>query len=413
MPPQLALLLGWCLIAALLRSEFRFRKIGSAAVWVPAVLLLVQGSRPVSEWLGSVGQNRLGGDPVNTFTFAVLITISLVVLRRRKLNWRVLINENKALFLIYGYLAISAVWSDLPLVSLKRLLKDYACVLAALVLLTEQDPASAVRAVYVRVAYVLFPLSLVYGKYFPAIGRNYSVEGEPMFTGVTMQKNSLGELVFVFGLFLIWDLVATWRQTARNKTQRVARVLIFALGVWLLIACDSKTSFFCLAVGLIIFWGAGRLLRMKHGKQILISALVAIICLVALDETVGLSQTIIRALGRNPTLTGRTDIWHVLLEQHTNPVTGEGFYVFWDTDKGNEARDALARINTAHNGYLEAYIDGGVIGVSLLVIVLLAAGRRAIARLFDHQPFGKMTLIFCVLASIYNWSESSFFRLDV
>ena len=413
MPPTLALFLAWCLIGWLLRTEFRFRKLRSKALWVPAILISVQGSRPVSEWLGSVGQNRLAGDPVNTLTFAVLIGVSLIVLRRRNFNWNLVVNENKALFLIYAYLAASALWSDVPLVSLKRLLKDYACVLAALVFLTEQDPASAVRAVYVRVAYILFPLSLVYGKYFPSIGRNYSQEGEPMFTGVTTQKNSLGELVFILALFLVWDLVETWRDTSRKKLQRAVRVLIIFLGLWLLIASDSKTSIFCLIVGVAIFWAAGRLLRMKHGKQLLISSLAVIICLAALDETFGLSQMIIRALGRNPTLTGRTEIWRVLLDQHTNPLVGEGFYIFWDTEKGNNAANALARINTAHNGYLEMYLDGGIIGIALLVFLLLNAGKRAIGRLFNHQQFGKMALIFWALAIIYNWSESSFFRLDL
>ena len=106
------------------------------------------------------------GNPVNTFVYAILIASALIVLSKRGFNWGIAISRNKALFLIYFFLAISAFWSELPFVSLKRLIKDFGGVPVALIILTELDPITAFRTIFVRVSYLLFPLSIVFIKYF-------------------------------------------------------------------------------------------------------------------------------------------------------------------------------------------------------------------------------------------------------
>lgn len=408
------LLLCYCFIFCLLRLDMKWRKAGSRALLIPAVWLAIQGSRPVSYWVGG-GGGDLEASPINTLTFAVLILAALLVLFKRRIDWGAFLQRNKSLCLIYLFLALSALWSEMPLISLKRIIKDFGCVPVALVFLTELDPLTAIRTVFVRVSYVLFPLSVVFIKYFPEIGRQASRSGENMFTGVTTQKNSLGETVFVFGLMLIWDLVETRRREKTKARKRHTIVLIgmLMIGIWLLNICDSKTSLVCFVVGGLMFWLTGRLVRMRNGKQILVTGLLVAFSFWTLDNTFGLSDKLADALGRNPTLTGRTNIWRIVLEQKTDPWIGEGFYIFWDTEKGGAVVDQLARIQSAHNGYLETYVDAGIIGVTLLGLLILAAGSRVINRLFTGSPLGRMGIMFWTAALVYNLSESSFFRLDV
>jgi O-antigen ligase len=415
MPPLLVLILCYCFIAWLMRKDMKWRDAGSWALLIPGAWITILGSRPVSYWFDpQSGVNNLDASPINTVTMTTLMVAAVVVLQRRGLKWGGLIRENKALFLIYFYLAISAAWSEMPFVSLKRLIKDFGCVLAALVILTETNPSEAVRTIFVRVSYLLFPLSLIIGKYFPEIGREYAKDGTPMFTGITTQKNSLGEMLFVFGLYVLWDLIEIWKGNGgrQKKTQILIRIGMLFMGLWLLITCNSQTSFICLSLGCLVLWGSGRLMRMRHGKRVLIACLAAGISLAALDKTFGLSEIVIRALGRNPTLTGRTDIWQHVMEQKTNPLVGEGFCIFWDTDKGAAVVDALTKINSTHNGYLEMYVDGGLVGVVLLGLLLLLGGKRVIDRSFTGVPLGTMGLIYWLTAIIYNLSESSYFRLD-
>ena len=87
----------------------------------------------------------------------------------------------------------------------------------ALVILTELDPITAFRTIFVRVSYLLFPLSIVFIKYFPGIGRQSAHSGENMFTGVTTQKNSLGEMVFVLSIIILWDFLEI------RKTEKIKR----------------------------------------------------------------------------------------------------------------------------------------------------------------------------------------------
>jgi O-antigen ligase len=389
-----------------------WRKAGSLTLLIPGAWIAILGSRPLSDWFGGDGGSE--ANPIDTVAFAGLMGSAVVVLFKRGLDWRGLFRQNKALFLIFFYLLLSTFWSEMPLISLKRLIKDFGCVLVALVFLTEKNPAEAVRAVFVRVSYILFPLSVVFIKFFPEIGRQATRAGENMFTGITTHKNSLGETVFVFGLMILWDLIETYKGEDRpgKKGQVLILLGMFLMGLSLLVTCDSQTSLVCLILGGLVFWGSGRLVRMRHGKRVLIACLVTVICLKTLDKTFGISDTIVVALGRNPTLTGRTDIWRIVLDQKTNPIIGIGFYTFWDSDKGKTVIETLMRINSAHNGYLEMYLDGGLVGDVLLGLLLLAVGSRAIDRLFAGASLGRMGLIYWIIAIFYNLSETSFFRLD-
>jgi exopolysaccharide production protein ExoQ len=416
MPPRIALLLGYALTGVMIRLDMKWRRAGSRALIIPCVWLGIQGSRPLSYWFNSGGGTREAeGNPINTLAFAILIMAAIVVLARRSLNWSELVSRNKLLFCFYFFFVLSAVWSEAPLTSVKRLFKDFGCVLVGLVILTEENPAVAMRAVFLRTACLLFTLSLVFGKFFPDIGRNYTMEGEQMFTGVTTQKNSLGETLFVFGLVILWDTAEVWK--AKHSpgwlTQFAMRVGLLGLCLWLLLSCHSQTSLVCLLTGSFIFWGCHRLLRMQHGKRVLITCMTIAICLAALDKTFGLSEIIIKALGRNPTLTGRSDIWRLVLAQQDSPLLGNGFYTFWDGKKGQAVVAAFMAINSTHNGYVEMYVDGGLAAVTLLALLLLGGCGRVINRLFSGAALGKIGLVFCIVALIYNLSESSFFRLDV
>ncbi|HSY42464.1 MAG TPA: O-antigen ligase family protein [Candidatus Acidoferrum sp.] len=398
------------------RKDRQLRSFTSSALWIPFCWLGIIGSRPVSYWFGGgdSSDDDLGGNPINTVIFGVLTIGAIVVLQRRNFEWARFFRSNKALLAIYLFFAISTVWSPLGIVALKRLFKDFGTVLVGLVLLTEQDPLAAIRIVFVRVSYLLFPLSALVIKYYPAIGRAMSHDGFPMFTGLTTQKNTLGETVVVFGLMILWDLLELWKASDAKwwKTEMLIRYGLLAMGLWLLHECDSVTSIMCLMVGVFVFWAGGHLARMPNRRMVLAGSLLVVLCLAGLNGTFQIFDRITEAFGRNPTLTDRTFIWHDVLVQHTNPLVGCGFYSFWDSSAGKSADELIGvSLNEAHNGYLEIYLDGGWVGVALLAVLLLAAGARAINRMFTGSYLGRLAFIFWIIAIIYNNSESDYFML--
>ena len=234
-----------------------------------------------------------------------------------------------------------------------------------------------------------------------------------MATGVTTQKNSLGQLILICGLIILVDIMVTRRQEKTPAQKTLLRILygMLLIGLWLLVTCQSRTSLLCLALGASLLFFSGYIARARHPKQVLVCCFIAVACLIGLDATLGVSKMAIEALGRNTTLTGRTDIWRVVKEQPINPVVGCGFLTFWDTGMGQAVVDELSDIKSSHNGYLEIYLDGGLIGVVLLGIMLLAAGRKTVAALVEGTTLGRLAFVIWIIALLYNFSESSFFRL--
>ena len=108
-------------------------------------------------------------------------------------------------------------------------------------------------------------------------------------------------------------------------------------------------------------------------------------------------------LGRNSTLTGRTDVWAAVLPtMKRQPLLGYGFGSFW-----TDARRILYDIPTAHNGYLDILLELGAVGLAFYTVWLLSCARklhRALAR--DYQ-WASLAICFLLMSLIYNTTESS------
>ena len=113
-------------------------------------------------------------------------------------------------------------------------------------------------------------------------------------------------------------------------------------------------------------------------------------------------------LGRGADLTGRAiDIWpKVLAVAARHPMLGTGYGGVWGL--GDELSVSL-QVEQAHNGYLDVYLQLGLLGVVLLGAFLLGiAGRvrREAPRDIDWACF---TLSMLLTFMIYNLTESAFF----
>ena len=176
--PHLILLASLAFSWWLIRRDVARREGLSSAIWIPTIWVAIIGSRPVTMWLGfGGGTSTMEGSPLDALIFFILIIAAFVTLSRRSLNWSQVISENWPIFLFYAFLLISVLWANSPLNSFKRWFKEFGNIAVLLVILTEAKPQQAIRAVFVRCAYLLLPLSVVFIRYFPSIGRFYSSHG--------------------------------------------------------------------------------------------------------------------------------------------------------------------------------------------------------------------------------------------
>ena len=118
-------------------------------------------------------------------------------------------------------------------------------------------------------------------------------------------------------------------------------------------------------------------------------------------------------LGRDTTLTGRTDIWNRVLREGTDPFIGAGFYSFWSADRTKKlSADFHYELNEAHNGYLEMYLNLGWIGVCLIAFVLIIGYRHAVKAFQRHSEFGSLILAYIAAGAIYNLTEAGFREMN-
>jgi len=361
-------------------------------------------------WLGfGGGENTLEGSPVDSLVFFILIFAAFAALARRRLNWFEVICENWPIFLFYAFLLISVVWANSPFISFKRWFKEFGNIAVLLVILTDPRPQQALRAVFVRCACLLLPLSVVFIRYFPSLGRIYTRSGGLEATGVTTQKNSLGVLAVVCGLVLLWDWLELRKEQRSSKAMRLETKIHFGLlllALYLLHLSDSKTSLVCLLFGAAIILATRLVFFRKQPHLLGVAALAVVLTFWVLDQTVGVKESVVTNLGRDMTFTGRTDVWRELLGLHTDPVLGVGFMSFWD-DKSLQSRLPEWVAHSAHNGYLEEYLGGGWVGIFFLIIMLLATGLRINKALGWDGDYGAVRLAVFSVFLIGNFSESN------
>ena len=180
MPAIFATFLYVSFILYLFISDYRNGRKASKPLWIPLIWMLIVASKPVSFWLdGGVNYQTLNdyleGSPLDRNVFLILILAALGILVRRQISWRELASRNAVLVLFVMYCGLSVLWSDYPELSFKRWVKQIGSVLMVLVVLSDPEPERAVTALFKRVAYVLVPLSVLFIKYYPDIGRGQTL----------------------------------------------------------------------------------------------------------------------------------------------------------------------------------------------------------------------------------------------
>ena len=409
---QHLILYGFLAVAFwLIKRDIKDRPGVSSAIWIPTLWVGVIASRPLSSWLGfGGGYDTLDGSPVDRMFYLAMILASLITLSQRAVDWGWVFSRNWPLLIFYGFLFVSIFWANSPFSSFKRWFKEFGNILVVLVMLTEVNPHQAFRAVFVRCAYVLIPLSIIFIRYFPDLGRRYSRHSGGMEAiGVTFQKNSLGTMVLACGLIFLWDWIEKSQSSDVRKSpiDRYIRIAIAAIAVWLLHLCDSKTSIVAFLIAGTIVYSIKLPIFRQRISAFGTYTLFGVIAFFIIDREIGIVEAIIHALGRDMTFTGRTDVWRELLGVGTDPILGTGFMSFWDDQRYlSKLPEWVA--SSAHNGYLEVYLAGGFVGVTALGLMLLGTVARINRALSDGSGFSAVRFAIFVMILIASFTESNF-----
>lgn len=401
MPPIIATVIfsvGICGLFWLIRD--RNARV-SAALILPAIWLVTMSSRSVTEWVAilTTGRPPVGisqaeayaeGTPLdrNVFIVVMILTLAVVVHRARIVS---LLRANLPMIVFFLYAAASVFWSDFPDITIRRWSKAVGILLAAFVVLSERNRDVAVKRLLTWVGFILIPVSMLWIKYYPVLGRTFRAQTSAVWitemTGVTRQKNGLGEICLIFGITFLSCFLAAYRDRKHPYRTRLLLAYGMALGilVWVFLQSQSRTSQTAFVLAAIILIVARR--RAVVRRRGLVHLLMLILAGAPFAVLfLGVGSRLITALGKSETLTGRTDIWSNVIPLVHNPVLGTGFESFWVGQRLEIMQQGLSfPLQEAHNGFLEVYITLGWIGV-LLLLLLLITGYRNIIACYRRDP---------------------------
>ena len=379
--------------------------------------MFLAGSRYVSAWLNmdpqfETAQGYAEGSPIDAVVFSGLITVGVITLVRRKIDWERLLVGNGWIVLYLLYCLVSVTWTDDPATLLKRWVKELGTPIMVLIILTERRPYEAIGTVLRRLAFVTLPLSVLFIKYYPELSRAYGPSGGQMFTGVGTQKNSLGLICLLSGIYLAVEFLQKPSETGPTfiRQHKIIALILSGMTAWLLYKSNSQTSLVCLIVAVLLLL-LGRLRLVAARPDRLFALLFSAILVVwLLDQLLGVKELVLALLGREVHLTTRTDIWRILLEFDVNPVIGTGFMSFWSGERLEAAWKVLGvRIHQAHNGYIEQYLNLGFIGL-VFILVIMGSGLLKVRRhLSVDFTAGMLRSCLIFVAALYNYTEAAFY----
>src|SRR5205814_2603507 len=337
--------------------------------------------------------------------------IVVCVLINRQLDLSEIVLNNGWLIAFFHYCFVSIAWSDFPFIAFKLWTKIFGHPIMALIVLSEPVFKEALIRLMKRCAYVVVPVSILFIRYYPHLGRSYDKwTGLASYRGIAIGKNQLGADCLILGFFFFWYLLQTWR-TQRSSQRRNELLLIagFLIGIyWLFAKAHSATSTITLFVAILVYVFVG--IRPTIKNFIGTYTLAALALIVAAELAFGISGRLSEVLGRGSDLTGRTELWEHCLQFQDNPIFGAGFDSFWLGGRRAKVAGFYGkwRPGGAHNGYLTIYLNLGVIGLSLLIGLLITTFWKIRLELFRNFDWGRYRLGILLAVLLRAWTEETF-----
>lgn len=418
MSPQIATLLFAVGILGLFVLNKDAKARTSPALWIPVIWLSISGSRMASQWIASIGSGSttrysseqiLDGNPFDRALLTGLLLLGVVVLIRRGRRVWTLLRANGPLGLFFLYCGISASWSDYTDVSFKRWIKALGDLAMVLIVLTDLEPSAAVKRLLTRVGFLLVPASILVSKYYSFLGRGFGEGGEAFYTGVATSKNELGGVCLLFGLGSVWRLCGYFRgkRSSRRRGLLIAQGVLLGMVLWLFWKAQTMTALACflMASAILIVTCFPVFAR----RTWVVHTLVIVMLLVSFSALfLGVGSGLLTTMGKDPTLTGRTAVWELVLSLTRNPLIGTGFESFWLGPRLEKIWSVYWwHPNEAHNGYIEVFLNLGWIGVSLLAVLMVTGYRTAMGALRRDPDSAGLRLAFFLVAVAYNFTESA------
>ncbi|MGB3404113.1 MAG: O-antigen ligase family protein [Microcoleaceae cyanobacterium] len=316
-----------------------------------------------------------------------------------------LLFSNPFLGLLLCLSLLSAIWSETPAYTLRQSLLIVGLSIFSAHIASRYSWDKLV--VLIRYSTTLISiLSAFYALAMPSIG----VEPKG-WKGITSHPNRLG-------ILLSLNITLWLFHAIHHPKQRWFAVSFAFFSLYVRQNTNSATSLVLILI-LLTLVGCLRLLKSLSFQQAFVGVVIFMvlgigIMLIVLENWFN----ILNALDKDPSLTGRTEFWPQIIERivEKRPILGYGTQGFWQAWRGIE--NPANGISTpkgfkpphAHNGFLEIFLDLGVVG---FVIFLFAFFRTVASAVFymgiNPSSESLLPLVFLTWMVIPNITVSELF----
>ena len=242
--------------------------------------------------------------------------------------------------------------------------------------------------------------SFLMGAFVPSLGRMAEVH-VGAWQGLWWEKNTLGG--FMSRATLLFAVLA-FGDRAWRRTWIFALVLSFLL----VLLSTSKTALLGALVGFAVV-AAGLIVRRGPRFALSVFWLAGVAAAAVIAVVVVNPGLVFELLGRDATLTGRTQIWSALGGMIAErPWLGYGYGTFWEAGSvpGEKVRTLLEwDAPTAHNGWLEVLLSVGYVGLVLFAASFFGFVIRALSQ-FGGSWGGLYATGFAAQYLLFSVSES-------
>ena len=398
----------------------------TAYLCIPFLWYALASTRAIGRWVpGYMADSQISfteGSPIDRVVYAILILFGIIVLLNRRFNWKEAVRSNKWVFALIFYALLSISWSNFPEVAIKRWIKLFGSAVMVFIILSGPTPVISISSLLRMCFLIHIPLDVVFVKYIRALGVGWDGQGLEMWTGLTTHKNVLGQVCMTAGLYFVWDIFKK-----PSKGRMALNIVYLFMLVYLMNGpgySRSATAMFCLFVGIIVFlWIQYAPRDPELLNRYFIKFACSVFFLIAFSqlgiffftENRSIGEVTIEMSGRDSTLTGRTDLWEDILKYASiNPFTGVGYGSFWIGNLSHNLWDKhFWHPEQGHNGYIDVYVELGMIGLFLFGGLLISAFRKIKSNIVANFEYGCFQISMFIMIIIHNLAETSFLRGDV
>ena len=311
-----------------------------------------------------------GGDTItqslNLLMIAASLTLFGISYRRSKRGFGA---GNVLAFSAVGFLCLSALWSLDPLTTARVAIVYLFVILGVIGIARTMDAdefmhllswccfLSAIASILLLVASPTNALTVTYDE---------GGGGGSDLIGIFSQKNVLGQVMATGVLATLHDI----RVARRRYLGKLCMLFVFLGMTYASRSTGALMAalLFCGISGFDSLWRKGGAARSTGVILAVFFAPLIIVAMVAPD-------TLLELIGKDPTLTGRTEVWaYVIQDIWMKPFLGWGYYVFWQETNPYAAEISAAvrwTVPNAHNGLLEFLLDIGALGTALFAFILI------------------------------------------